>query len=147
MILNTVNTLKPDMSYSEYGNAKGGFRPGTPILLGGIASDIRPPLNINHGEILYQSDNIYPDISEELQIKPGTEDERVGDKGGFKPLKNTYKKSFVDINELDHGQVIYTSGNIKPDMSQEMKVNVIGKRENERFGEKGGFTPFIHSKK
>lgn len=150
MILHTYKSLKPDMSWSGVGiNTKGGFKPGVPIFLGGAAktSDSVEKKELDHGKILFTSDSLFPDIREEQKIKPGTLTERVSDVGGFKRARPKYSKSYVDLSELDHGKILYVYPDIPVDLSQEMQVNVIGKRENERFNnDKGGFIPFLHSK-
>jgi hypothetical protein len=42
-------------------------------------------------------------------------------------------KSYVDLDELYHGEVLFESDTLKPNMDFEMKTNVIGNRDNERF--------------
>lgn len=148
-VLHTFDNLKPDLSYegstniirpTERVSKKGGFIAGVRVLRGGPARDVRPPRDLsNHGTVLA----VYPDLkcddSHELQIKPGTEDERVGRGYSFNYTPALHSEMPVE-RELDHGIVLFTFSNLRPDLSYEGNTNVAGNRPDERLGRShGGF--------
>jgi hypothetical protein len=129
------------MSYSNKSNVSGGFKSGIPIRLGGVTNNTlsMPPTNTNPAIILASFGNLKPDTSNEQKYKSGTNDERFSDVGGFIPLGLSYKKSFVTIDHIDAGTILYTSEHLLPDMTGEMTVNTT--RPNEQYNKNhGGFT-------
>jgi hypothetical protein len=111
------------------------------VFGGGVPHDVRPPkARKDHGTVLFCSSILKPDLSHELRIKPGTEDERQGRCGSFEHSQPKSRDTPVQLQELNHGTVLNTCPSLHPDLSYEGKTNIAGKRETERLGSRGGFT-------
>eukprot|EP00953_Heterococcus_sp_UTEX-ZZ885_P019982 11162-Heterococcus_DN1.PRE.1 len=119
----------------------GGFTHGVTVFGGGVPHDVRPPkARKDHGIVLFSSSILKPDLSHVLRIKPGTEDERQGRCGSFEHSLPKSRDTPVQLQELNHGTVLNVCPSLHPDLSYEGKTNIVGKRETERLGSRGGFT-------
>ena len=151
-VLFVSNTLKPDLSGEARTNAlrpterlgsRGGFTPGVKIFLGGVPRNIPIKTQINPGQVLFVSCTLQPDMSGEARTNALRPSERLGSRGRFTPgvrhwLGGTPRDVSVS-GEIDHGEVVFVSSNIKPDLSWEGETNVLGGRDGERLGRMGSF--------
>lgn len=115
----------------------------TRIFSGGTPRDVRPPQTdgINRGTVLFTSDlpQMQPNHQRDLRIKPGTLYERQG-VHSYERNPSANRDVPYQLQELNHGTVLYVYPQLKPDCSYEGKSNVIGGRATERWSARGSFT-------
>jgi hypothetical protein len=125
-ILYTSSELKADESY----NQKRSFH-GPPVFLRKNASFASDTDNDSNKIVL--SDHI-----DSLRVDEKSLQQYKAPKEKFNEIQYVkqpphQKKSYVDLDELDHGEVLFESDTLKPNLDFEMKTNVVGNRETERF--------------
>ncbi|CAN0459967.1 unnamed protein product, partial [Discosporangium mesarthrocarpum] len=147
----------PDLSflpkYNDIGGrpderwgARGSFTPGLRTWAGGRPRDVPLEKDINHGTVLFTSTKLKPDLSGEAltNVAGGRPSERLGTRGSFtsgaKVWLGGVPRDVPIEKEIDHGTVLFTSSELKPDLRGEARTNVVGGRPDERFGTRGSFT-------
>ncbi|CAN0317314.1 unnamed protein product, partial [Ascophyllum nodosum] len=144
------DTLKPDLSGEARTNAlhpterlgsRGGFTPGVKIFLEEMPRNIPIKTQIKPSQVLFVSCTLQPDMSGEARTNALRPSERLGSRSRFTPgvrhwLGGTPHDVLV-AGEIDHGEAVFVSSNIKPDLSWEGETNVLGGRDGERLGRMG----------
>mmetsp|Transcript_20558 Transcript_20558/g.30438 ORF Transcript_20558/g.30438 Transcript_20558/m.30438 type:complete len:275 (-) Transcript_20558:145-969(-) len=120
---------------------QGSFTHGVTIYYGGVPRDV-PFVSdyLDHGIVLNICPNIAPDLSDLPTLKPGT-DERFSYSNRFVNRAMKHKNVAVLEEDSNHGTVLNTCPNLKPNFDYLGKTNVIGERPTERLSLSAGFNP------
>lgn len=163
-VLNRCDHLKPNLSREDrvlsvgwghdHDNERegrvGSFDHYAPTLRGGHARDVAVEQELNHGTVLYHSNNIKVNMDYEGQtqrpVNGHGQGERVGKVGGFQKgmirFRGGTPRDMPVDQELEHGTVLYQSNTLHAE-PHEQELNERG----ERLGSAGGFIHGEHEAK
>ena len=134
-----TNTLRP----TERLGPRGGFTPGVKIISGGVPRNVPIEIQVHPGQVLYVSRTLQPDMSGEARTNAVRPSERLGSRGrftsGVRHWLGATQRDMVMMDETDHGEVLFVSSELKPELSWSGETNVLGGSDDERLGRMGFF--------